>query len=731
MKKICCLLLVILVSMLVCFPSCAEESVALNLTQMHAYETATSLCFIEDALYMLGSYGVYAYKDNELTTVVDLSGAYTYRFRQDRPEDEEQALAWEQAIGYLFTDGQSLYGLHPYSGKIYQMGDAQFNAVSELPDDLLYVASEGFFREIKGTAFDRGKLFLLLGTDDYEDYEKTELIAFDLVSQEYETLSPEGIRSISAGPEGKLLAFIEADESAIWQYDVASDALEKQLVLIKEGDTPAGMACYDEKPVYYSQNRVVLAEGVDQSFVKAYLPVMYSFGSTQAACSKRGIYAYPDSNYVFLRDISIEGEANQKVLTLMGDVSPDIMINFSIENPDIAIVSVQSLNVNELQQAAFSQDNSVDLFVLSAPGNFAAMREKGYIASLNGNEALTADAKTLYPAIQEVIFDGDTLTGYPISINPQAWTVNETQWKNLGLGEYPTTYDELFEKIALWLDAYANDYPEYTLSDMQQMGTGSLVSSIVQAYIAQMESQKEQVTFDTADFRANLQSVSDHIDLIAEEHEQWGMALLSSYNMGFGTSYADQDMMSMLVPPTVKADGVQSLIADVNVLSVNAASNQIDEATKFIEYCATHLPNVTRYMLHPDLNEPIESATYKSRVTTLQEELKALEARLENAEDDKKYEIEEEIVQKQLTIDYVSENKWDISPESIDIFRAVAQNMYIPYRSALLSKGSGGGYDTLLSVVYQHCSESFSAEKIEALIADLNRVSTMIYLESM
>ena len=86
----------------------------------------------------------------------------------------------------------------------------------------------------------------------------------------------------------------------------------------------------------------------------------------------------------------------------MGDVSPDIIIDFSIENPDNAIVSVQSLNANELQQAALSGDNSVDLFVLSAPGCFAAMRKKGYIASLNGNETLTADAETLYPTIQEV-----------------------------------------------------------------------------------------------------------------------------------------------------------------------------------------------------------------------------------------------------------------------------------------------------------------------------------------
>lgn len=120
MKKMLCMLLMLLLSMLVCFPSYANEPETLNLTQVHAYETATSLCFIEDTLYMLGAYGLYEYKENELTTVVDLSDAYAYRYQKERPEEEEQALVWEKAISYLFTDGQSLYGLHPYSGKIYQ-----------------------------------------------------------------------------------------------------------------------------------------------------------------------------------------------------------------------------------------------------------------------------------------------------------------------------------------------------------------------------------------------------------------------------------------------------------------------------------------------------------------------------------------------------------------------------------------------------------------------------------
>lgn len=731
MKKAICLLPVILVAVLLCSQAIAEEPMLLDITQQHAYENITSACYVGDTLYMLGTYGVYAYGENALTTAVDLSEASQYGFYQEPPEDESAVPAWEKAIRYLFTDGDSLYGLHPYSGKIYQIADGQLSKYAELPSELLYVDSEDFFREIRGIVLESGKLILLLGTDSYDDYEKTELIAFDLSTQEYQTLSPEGVQNIAGGPEGKLLAYVQGDESAIWQYDIASDSLETQVALIEEGVKPTGMVSYGGQPVYYCQNRVILAENVDQSLVKAYMPVMYAFDTTQAACSENGTYAYPEGSKVFLRNIAIEGEADQKVLTLMGDVPSDMIVSFSISNPDIAIVCVQSLNSDELRQAAISGDNSVDLFVLSAPGVFSAMKEKGYIAPLNGDEALVAEAKTLYQRIQDVVFDGDQLVGYPISIAPQTWTVNETKWQEFELGEYPVTYDELFEKIALWLDHYADEYPEYTLSDVQQLGTSNLIWNIVEAYIAQVESRGEQVSFDTPAFRAMLKSVSEHIDLISEDHDQWGAALLSSNNQGFGTSYADRDLMRMVVPPAIEPDENHSMVANVNVLCVNAASQQTEDAMKFIGFCAAHLSNSIRYELHPTLNDPIENDTYQSRVETLREELEQLKTRLETADDDKKEGIEDEIAQKQATIEYVEGDKWEISPESIAIYREVAQNLYVPYQSALLSHDSTGGYASLRAVVDQHCAEGFTEADIDVLIADLDRVSEMVRMENM
>lgn len=261
--------------------------------------------------------------------------------------------------------------------------------------------------------------------------------------------------------------------------------------------------------------------------------------NTRAACSEAGVYAYPYANRVFLRDISKDGESTQTVLTLMGSVSPDMLVNFSIEHPDVAVVSAQTLNSSEIQQAALSGDDSIDLFVVSAPGSYTALKEKGYLAAID-NESLCVDAKTLYPAIQNVIFDGETLLGYPISLMLDSWTVNETQWKNMELGEYPTTYAELFDKIKVWLDEYALDYPDYTLADIQQMGIDGLVTMMVKAYVAQNENEDGQISFDTEEFHSLMALVAQNQQLFEEENEQWGMPLISSYYMGFGITYADR-----------------------------------------------------------------------------------------------------------------------------------------------------------------------------------------------
>ena len=655
MKKLVCLVLALLISLLSAFAVHAEETGTVNLTDAHAYETATSLCFIEDTLYVLGSYGVYEYKDGELKTLVDLTDAYVYRYNQQRPEDAAGAAAWDRIIGYLFTDGKVLYGLHPYTGQIFKIEDGQLNACVQIPKNLLYAEEEEFFREIKGITYAGEKLILLLGTDTYDDYEKTEIVLIDLNDQKHQVSAIKNVQSIAAGAAGKLLVYVGAEQAAIWQYDIATDTLEKMVEQIEDGIFPSGLAGYKQSVVYLEDSKVVLIDENGKDLVKAYMPIQYAHTSTPSACSENGMYAYPYSNYVFLRDVGIEGEAKQTVLTLMGNVSSKTIIDFTIQNPDIAVVTTESMNPNELIQAAVSGDSGVDLFVLSAPGDFYSMKEKGYISALNTSEKLIGEARKLYPAMQDVVFSGDSLLGYPVSVSPKSWMVNETKWNEMNLGDYPKTYNELFEKIEMWLNEYAADYPEYTLADVQQMGLNTLVLSMVEAYIHENEASGMQLTFDTPSFREMMKCVSDNAYLLSEENEQWGMPLLTSMYLGFGTCYTDSDLNRMILPPALDLNGKQSLYAEMSILAVNAASKNAEVATRFVEFCAENLSNTVRYEMEPALNEPVESSAYYVRVAELQGKINDLAEQLEKADQDARYAIKEKIIQAEAKLEQLEE----------------------------------------------------------------------------
>ena len=553
----------------------------------------------------------------------------------------------------------------------------------------------------------------------------------DLNDQKHQVSAIKNVQSIAAGAAGKLLVYVEAEQAAIWQYDIATDTIEKMVEQIEDGIFPSGLAGYKQSVVYLEDSKVVLIDENGKDLVKAYMPIQYAHTSTPSACSENGMYAYPYSNYVFLRDVGIEGEAKQTVLTLMGNVSSKTIIDFTIQNPDIAVVTTESMNPNELIQAAVSGDSGVDLFVLSAPGDFYSMKEKGYISALNTSEKLIGEARKLYPAMQDVVFSGDSLLGYPVSVSPKSWMVNETKWNEMNLGDYPKTYNELFEKIEMWLNEYATDYPEYTLADVQQMGLNTLVLSMVEAYIHENEASGMQLTFDTPSFREMMKCVSDNAYLLSEENEQWGMPLLTSMYLGFGTCYTDSDLNRMILPPALDLNGKQSLYGEMSILAVNAASKNAEVATRFVEFCAENLSNTVRYEMEPELNEPVESSAYYVRVAELQGKINDLAEQLEKADQDARYAIKEKIIQAEANLEQLEERKWEIDPKSIEIYRSAAENLKVSYKSPLLLKGENGGYEALRSVVDKYCTQDFSDSDINALIAELDRVATMVYLESL
>ena len=731
MKKLITGLVLFLLIFVACIsPIIADgTSMALDLTEMQRYEMADSLCWIDDSLYVLGNKGVYSWKSGseKMNTVIDLAVASNYDYVQDCPEDESEATVWNQMLQLIFTDGEALYGLHPYSGMIKKIEGNTQTDVAEIQQEYLYSEDMEAYREIRQAVYADKKLYLLLGTDTYEEYDKTELYAFDLDTSEMELMDIEGVNSIMLGAEGALLIQTNDALSGVAQYDVESGTLGEEVLTVGEDERIAGVAwdAVDQRYVRFVQGQVVTCDANGNEIAKAYIPVFDATENVPAACSATGLYALANGRYIFIRDITGDEAASQTILTVAGYLNPDMLIQFSLDNPDIAVLQ----SSQSAQNAALSGDYTVDMFTLTAPGDFAAMKEKGYLASMQDGQ-LRDWSKTLYQEIQNVIYSGEELLAAPIAINVNSWTMDETMWNELELGEYPTNYDELFEKIAVWLDDYASEYPDYTLSDIQQNGMETLVAAVMKDYIIQNADQGGQFTFKTDAFRNVLMSIAAHAELLSDEHDQWGMPILSSYSQGFGVSYNDSHRVVMMLPPALNADGEQAMNTEIEVLAIHNASKNKDIAEKFIAWYVAHLSNTASYELSPEKNEPIENPNYPIRVQEVTDELQDLKKKLEETDDpDKQADLEEQIFRKENQLEGLADMQWSISQESIDCYRSVAMNMKIAYESPFFGSSDGGGMQAVNEVIAKFCEDGLVESEVDGLISELDRVTFMVSME--
>lgn len=731
MKKLITGLVFSLLILMACVsPILADgANVALDLTEMQRYEMAGSLCWIDDSLYVLGNKGVYSWKSGseKMNTVIDLTAASNYDYVQDCPEDESEAAVWNQMLQLIFTDGEALYGLHPYSGTIKKIEGNTQTDVAEIQQEYLYSEDMEAYREIRQAVYADKKLYLLLGTDTYEEYDKTELCAFDLDTSEMELVDIEGVNAIMLGAEGTLLIQTNDALSSAAQYDVESGTLGEEVFTVGEDERIAGVAwdAVDQRYVRFVQGQVITCDADGNEIVKAYIPVFDATENVPAACSATGLYALANGRYIFIRDITGDEAASQTILTVAGYLNPDMLIQFSLDNPDIAVLQ----SSQSAQNAALSGDYTVDMFTLTAPGDFATMKEKGYLAYMQDGQ-LRDWSKTLYQEIQNMIYSGEELLAAPIAINVNSWTMDETMWNELELGEYPTNYDELFEKIAVWLDDYASEYPDYTLSDIQQNGMETLVAAVMKDYIIQNADQGGQFTFKNDAFRNVLMSIAAHAELLSEEHDQWGMPILSSYSQGFGVSYNDSHRVVMMLPPALNADGEQAMNTEIEVLAIHNASKNKDIAEKFIAWYVAHLSDTVSYELSPEKNKPIENPNYPIRVQEVADELQDLKKKLEETDDpDKQADLEEQIFRKENQLEGLADMQWSISQESIDCYRSVAKNMKIAYESPFFGSGEGGGMQAVNDVIAKFCEDGLVESEVDGLISELDRVTFMVSME--
>lgn len=715
------MLICLLTVLLLALPVCGHcESYNYSLLNNSEAGRLYDVCSLDDELVLLGSTGVWLHqpKTGEMTSML--------KFSTDLLENPIPTSY--NSIDHIFVQDGGLYVYDSYTPAFYRVEDhkaipcLEDAAAIYTFDDRGETLRKNF---VSGVAAEDG-LYLLLNSFTFSDGDVYELYRLNATTGKITALGWQDIDVLYSAANGKLLAGKYTDDGQgqmLYLFDTAASTMSALNDKVYPQDAAGFVWDGTASMLYYTagSGKVYAEASGQKEDVIAYLPYSYQYVSAR-------VFIW-NASYVYLQDAALnirklDGNLDELVtLKILGSVSDSIIKQYVAANPQVSIVlDPRESSFLGLQEALLSGDNSIDLFLVESDGIYSEVVEKGYAASLSSSDYLTQRVSALYPWAQEVLTQGGNLYALPVTVTSNYWTINRTKWQELGLGEYPKTYEELFRIAEIWEEIYAEDYPNYYLFECMDEMPGML-RTIVRQYLLAHEDWTAPVDFDTAEFRSAIQSVLEHPDAFVYDGER--MALIMSYPQYLGTGYNDEDLVESLLPPALTADSSQVVSGTMELLIMNPSSEHQEEAMKFMEFYMAHLDAMTAYKLDASCTEPLRPETYEDTMHSLMEQINTLTAKLESVTDPTtKSELMEtlETFQRRYAL---QESNWRFSAEDVAIYQGIAEKTVMPTKT-IYPVGSSINAEAFDAVIDQFAAGSMS---LDQFIRTLNERSNIMFLE--
>lgn len=397
-------------------------------------------------------------------------------------------------------------------------------------------------------------------------------------------------------------------------------------------------------------------------------------------------------------------------------------------HPEIRIedVRLEWDGVEGLADFLTASDTSPDVFLWVAHGSyFPALKERGHLADLSANAFVREQTQSYYPFLREAL-EGPNGEIYaaPIELWVNAWTIDESAWRESTGKPLPTTFLDLLDALSAW------NNEDYRLIEMDFYTKNEWLYHILRYYNLQHFRSGAALSYENRHFLDTLQALKQlefKEELRSNEYYEWKPAVIYPYCYRIGeratvggAPYAHLLSGAWITPPLVDPADEPRVFAQVNAYAVNSASKQTDRAMQFIDFVARYSgkpkPENT-IMMSPEANDPILSKYYLSMEQKLLPTIADLESRLPdaNAEDAAQMRARIDELRGYLAND---SGKWDASSEDIAQYRRIA-----PY----LTFGNGIPVyegDPLFQQLFNHAMRYLEgAAPLEPTIEAMNRVA--------
>ena len=562
----------------------------------------------------------------------------------------------------------------------------------------------------------------------------------------------DGIARFFPYREGELLYMANVWTNAgsvirFYRFAPESGAVE-ELCELPGGDNSVDGPVYDgaADAIYYVQNgELCMMTGFDPDTIRPVAEFPLNSVHSTPVITSGGLYAAADYDTLVRRNTDPAQRAPKRltVYDTYSDAVESAYYAFANRYGDVEVVV--TAQAGDILQAMLTRSAAVDVYCLGASSEeYDALYRRGFLPALSDVESAAELVENCYPFVREACMKDGEVVAVPTQLHLNAALYYDlAAFERLGLTaeDVPATWPELFDALQPLAErAMAAGMALFETYESRDYLPQMLFSGMFQEYSAYVAQPGNELTYDTPAFRTALDAYEavnwdalgllsvDEIDGLRDGEILFGGD--AEHNVLFGTSgsigaetWVASEAYQWL-PLGFSRDIGPQIVAEMTVAFVNPYSENPAEARAFVETLAARTDGVLRLELSAQSDEPVPCASFESELAAYEQMIADVGAALETAKGEEKALYEERLAAfEQEREDYLREDGWEASAESVSLYRERAQYIALSRNIGL----SGAGGEEILTLLNRYANGMIAQD---ALISGLDSRLQMMQREN-
>lgn len=664
MKRVYAILLSLL--LLLSLPAAAQEGQADFANILLTGDYINTLASFEGQLYGLGGQGLYRLDPHGAEPALLSLPLADARLAAARHQRAEQLF---EGIESLFVDAEGLLGYDSNSSRLYRIDHKTSPAQHSLLLELYKVGVSVYLSQLKF------KSPLLYGYD----YAQKTLYQIDISTGEVKSIQAGSVQA-SAPIEGGRLLTAESKKTAdsweffLYSYDFAAGTREALAQLpMNPGFSLA--ADLDGRQVYFAGRNQVLAFAIGQEQAQPICRIPSGDAYSLTLLPGGRIALVVDGELVALRPLDKDA-AQPEALKLMDGIGRTAdYLSFLKSNPraDLAILQPGTGTEEErFISDMITKNDEVDIYVLKDANLLSQIRKKGYGLDLAQSPQILAATAALELPFQRLVQAEGRILALPKDLSVDLPVHSISRFEQLSY-QTPTTYQQYFEYCLDYLKNHQEDQPDIFF---QPFENGLDLASVLNKITVELIAKGQPLDYERPEIKSLVGLMAQVAGGLPAEHATAAEWLFYSYDL----RTMMEDSARMLLSLTGDSAPVLSIHPQgFSYYVVNPYTRNPALALAFLNSFLDSRNDTQAVIYDSRLTKAIEQPMYHRELKEKEDQLKLLQAELEQLTGAAKSDMEVAIAQQQQAIaDYREHSRWWFSQEEVDRVRAMAPSVYIP-----------------------------------------------------